>query len=764
VTEHGESIRVLVVEGSEKNTALILDHLARAGYAVEHRRVDCAADFSVMLRDRPWDATVCGDNLVDFPPRDALAMLATTPLDIPFIVVADDLSAQTVAELMRAGARDYIPRTSLDRLGASLQREVAEARRRVELGRAEDERVRLSTELHRSERRYKMLFDSFTDVVLVIKLDGRIINANETACQQLGLTRDEILHKRLWDLDMSGLPASIFATRIDSICKSGCTTYELSYVRPDRSSRVFDTSMRIIEYSGISAIIAVARDITQSKRVADELRSLTADLEKRVALRTAEIERSNRALAEAKAEADRANRAKSLFLASMSHEIRTPLNAILGFSQLLLRDPGLSGEQRDQLLTINRSGEHLLALINDVLEMSKIEAGRAQPHLTVFDFAALVNDIATMFKLRAESKHLSLALELCDALPSAVVSDENKIRQILINLLGNAVKFTERGHITWRISIRETPEGKRLLTTVEDTGPGIESADFERLFDKFFQTASGIRAGGTGLGLAISREYARLLGGDITADSTPGQGSRFHVDLPLHEGDPSVLQARPSRRHIIGIKSQAPPLRILVADDQPESRALLVRILTSVGFSTCEAVDGMQAVQAFEVFRPAAILMDLRMPRMNGFETTRKIRQSERGRNTPIIAVTASTFEEERRLALAEGMNDFVGEPFHDLEILEKLGTQLHIDYLYDENPPTPTPAPVSTTKWTANALAQVPGQLLEQLRSATVAAEYDKTLELLSSLAVTSPAAAEELRRLVRAFDYQGIMDRLGS
>jgi PAS domain S-box-containing protein len=766
VTASGEILRVLMIGASPHDAELMLRQLTHAGFSVDAMRIDQPSAFAQAIGERPWDVILCDYGLPGFAATDVLALLHATPPSTPFILVSDTIPGERAVELMRAGARDYVPKNNLDRLAACVHREVDEAHRHSERTRAEEERLRLATELRQSERRYKMLFDSFTDAVLVLKIDGRIVNANQTACAHLCLPREELLGKHLDDLGMSGTPAAVPGAFIDAVCQFGCANCEWIYVQPDQTRLVFDTSMRLIEYGGVPAIILVAREVSEHKRIGDELRQLTAELERRVAMRTAELERSNAALVEAKAEADRANRAKSLFLASMSHEIRTPLHAILGFSQLLLRDPAVAPEHREQLMTINRSGEHLLALINDILEMSRIEAGRAYPHLTTFDLEALVKDIAAMFKMRAHSKGLSLVVKLCEELPAAVVSDESKIRQVFINLLGNAVKFTERGQITWNVRTQQAPDGLRLVTVVEDTGPGIAATDLSRLFDKFAQTSLGIRAGGTGLGLAISREFARLLGGDVVARSQPGKGSCFHFDIPLVRGRVADLQNHMGLRQIAAIKPGTGPWRILIVDDQPDSRALLTKILSAVGFETCEAADGLQAIQAFETFLPHAILMDLRMPNMDGFETTRRIKQSERGLATPIIAVTASTFEEDRRRALDGNMDDFVGKPFHNAEILEILHHHLQVEYLYVEDLRTPPPIalPIGMTGWQPSALSEVPSDLIHELRSATVAAEYDRALELVGYLAATAPAAAEELRRLVRTFDYQAVMDRLGS
>ena len=766
MTASNDPVHLLMVEASPSDAERVLGHLTRAGLAVDALRVDHLQAFTQAIGERPWDVILCDDILPSSSARDILALLdASSRPAPPVILVSSPIPDQRAALLVQAGARDYVPKSNLDRLVHCVHRAIAETRLREAHAGAEAERVRMAADLRQAERRCKMLFDSFTDAVLILNLDGRIMNVNETACEHLRLSREELLRKHFWELDDSGKP-SVPTAHLDAVCYLGRTSCELNYVRPDRTRLLFDTSMRVIEYGGVPAIIAVAREVSEHKRIGDELRQLTAELEQRVAMRTAELEGSNMALAEAKAEADRANRAKSLFLASMSHEIRTPLNAILGFSQLLLRDPGVAPEHREQLTTINRSGEHLLALINDILEMSKIEAGRAHVRLTTFDLGALVSDIAAMFKLRAQSKGLSLVVTLCDQFPAAVVSDENKVRQVFINLLGNAVKFTQRGQITWNLGTVQAPQGCRLVTSVEDTGPGIDHADLGRLFDKFAQTTLGIRAGGTGLGLAISREFARLLGGDVTVRSEPGRGSSFHFDVPLVAGRLAELESSSDHRRIAGIKPGTGPWSVLVVDDQADSRELLVKILSSVGFETCEAVDGLQAVQAFEALHPHAILMDLRMPHMDGFECTRRIKESDRGRSTPIIAVTASTFEEDRRRALDGDMDDFVGKPFHDVEILEILGDHLQVEYIYVEDLRTPPPLclPIGMAGWQPAALCNAPTQLLDELRSATVAAEYDRALEIVGDLVATAPAAAEELRRLVRAYDYQGVIDRLGS
>jgi PAS domain S-box-containing protein len=592
----------------------------------------------------------------------------------------------------------------------------------------EAERMLLDQRVRDQQFYTRSLIESNIDALIATDPRGIITDVNKQMEALTGCTRDELIGAPFKDYFTDPERAEAGIKRV--LGESKLTDYELT-------ARARDGKKTVVSYNAttfhdrdrkLQGVFAAARDVTERKRYEQSLQE--------------------------------ANRAKSVFLANMSHEIRTPMNAILGFSQLMLRDQDLTARQCQYLGTINRSGEHLLALINDILEMSKIEAGRTTLNLSTFDLPVLLKDLEMMFRVRTDEKRLSFSVEMIGDVPQFIVTDINKLRQVFINVLGNAVKFTEHGGIGVRVRVqREGAAGPLLFVDVEDTGPGISADDQNKLFRHFEQTKTGQQAGtGTGLGLAISREFVRLMGGAITVASQLGKGSVFAIQLPLKEGEAQAVEAKDKPRHVLRLVPDQATCRVLIADDVEDNRQLLAQLLAPVGFVIHLAINGAEAVQEFAEWRPHLVLMDFRMPVMDGHEAIRRIRALAGGKSPKIIAVTASAMDENRQELMAIGADDFISKPFREAELFQKIQAHLGVKYVYAEH--ASIAAHDEFAEVTPQSLADIPADLIDLMREAVVAADLDQLLATIREVETHDSGAAAGLRGLAERFQYQKLID----
>ncbi|HJO92147.1 MAG TPA: transporter substrate-binding domain-containing protein [Victivallales bacterium] len=607
-----------------------------------------------------------------------------------------------------------------------------------------NERKKIDLALREQEKNYKALFEYANAAIFLMKED-KYYDCNNHSLTIFKCRRDQIIGKSIKTFSPAKQPdgsisEKVIKEKIKLALNGEPQTFEWRHNKLDGSFFDSQVSINRVKLSNSFFLQTIVNDISEFKRIQNELNN-------------------------AKEVAEAASKSKSVFLANMSHEIRTPMNAILGFTQLMCRDTGIEKSHLQSLEIINRSGEHLLYLIDQILEMSKIETGSLSLTLKTFDLVSMLNDLYSMLRTKAEEKNILFEFKIDKNIHQYIKTDEGKLRQILVNLIGNSIKFTKEGFV--RLKVEQVPLSKKdkikLKFSIVDSGLGISAYDKNKLFTLFGQTDAGLKSGmGSGLGLVISQKYANMMGGEIKVKSKEKYGTVFHFNLIVEESEQSGIIYNRNTKRITTLKDGEPEYKVLIVEDEKLNIILLRRLLTETGFKVKVAENGLIGVQFWKEFKPDIILMDLRMPVMDGYEATKEIRESKSGNsNVPIIAITASVFKEEQAKVIAAGCNSFIRKPFNIDQLLEVIKKHLGVKYDYTEDS-VQLEKNIRVEADYTKILNKLPENFQEEFKNSVINADIDMIEELIDKVAVIDRKFYEELKHGAENFDYDLLLSLL--